>query len=208
MWTSWTDEGRRLERPAGQGAGRLQTGALPAPPRQLGVLDESWISSAMIGPGSMSVPAEDWELWETKSFFSYGTSGLPTVCWALSFGTRDTMTNEREPSPCAQGIFILNGQTGKEYNKISSQHNFRWGWALDKWALLFQALGSWVSWEPSAWKEPGTGRLEEGGRRKSLVGQLGKGGPGDLSDVNKGEDGVTGEQRWAGSWREVVWILF
>ena len=28
--------------------------------------------------------------------------------------------------------------------------------------------------------------MEEDGRRKSLGGQLGKGGPGDLSDVNKG----------------------
>ena len=56
----------------------------------------------------------------------------------------------------------------------------------DQWAILLQALGSQVSWEPSAWKEPDIGRLEEDGRRKSLGGQLGKGGPGDLSDVNKG----------------------
>jgi len=62
MWTLW-----RLKRTAGQGVGRLQTGELPAPPHQLGVLA---VASA-IGqvPMSLSVPAEDWELWETKPFF-------------------------------------------------------------------------------------------------------------------------------------------
>lgn len=92
MLTLWREEERSLERTAGQGVGCMRTGELPAPPRQLGVLAMSWISSA-IGwvPMSLSVPAEDWELWETEVFLFYGTSGLPTVCWMLSFGTRATL---------------------------------------------------------------------------------------------------------------------
>lgn len=67
MWTLWRDERRRLEGSAGRGVGRLQTAELPAPPHQLGVLA---VASA-IGqvPMSLSVPAENWELWETKPFF-------------------------------------------------------------------------------------------------------------------------------------------
>ena len=53
-------------------------------------------------------------------------------------------------------------------------------------SLVFQALGSQVSWETSAWKEPDIGIFEEDGKGKSLVGQLGKRRPGDLSDMNKG----------------------
>lgn len=100
-------------RAADLGVGYLQTGESPPSPHQA-------ISSQRPGFSPPGINPRLGVSWHNVIILQYL---LGIYCVRCFFGTKDTMANKIEQT-CCQGIFILNGHTRNEYNKV--KYNFRW----------------------------------------------------------------------------------